>query len=69
MLRVIMTPSPNKSATTASAADYAIADMLRFENSNAYISEKKYYLELIEFLFNLGYYYNHISIKEIWNNK
>lgn len=64
-----MTPSPNKSATTASAADFAIADMLKFENSNAYISEKKYYLELIEFFYILGYYRNHISIKEIWDNK
>lgn len=47
-------------------AELAIEDIKRIENSNMYINEKKYYIRLIDTLYNLTYYKNRKSIKEIW---
>lgn len=61
---------PNKSAAAAAAPiNRVISDIKIIENSKAFIPEKKYYLKLIEFLYQLGYYDNYTSIKNIWSKK
>lgn len=43
-----------------------IEDIKKIENSKMFVNEKKYYLQLIEFLTKIGYYKNRQTLKDIW---
>lgn len=46
-----------------------IEDIEFIENSNMFVNEKKYYLNMIEILAKVGYYKNRTTLKEIWKSK
>lgn len=49
--------------------DNVIKDIMSIENSNMFVNEKRYYINLIDILYKLKYYEDRKSFKELWSKK
>lgn len=46
-----------------------IKDIKSIENSNMFVNEKRYYINLIDILYKLKYYENRQTFKDLWSKK
>lgn len=49
--------------------DRVIRDIISVENSNMFVNEKRYYINLIDILYKLKYYENRQTFKDLWSKK
>lgn len=44
-----------------------LSDIEFIENSKMFVNEKKYYINLIDLLWRIGYYEERTTLKQIWS--
>lgn len=49
--------------------DRVIRDIISIENSNMFVNEKRYYINLIDILYKLKYYEDRQTFKDLWSKK